>query len=786
VQPAGAPDAPPLPPELFDELAAGVFVTAPPGDVLAVNRIAADMLGYAREELLGKNIAAFSHPEDVARRTGVALFRPGETLRDRRRLLHKDGHYVVAEGRARVLDDGRIVSVVNDVTASVAAERALSESAEQLQFVADAVPALIAYVDRDARYVWGNESYHRWFGHPPERLRGRHVSEVLGASAWATVRSYIERVLAGETVTFEQRLVYKSGPARDVRASYVPHFDGDGRVRGFVGMVHDIGEMRDAEQALRRSEHLLERSQSAAHVGSWEMTFGDDGRPEPGSLRWSNEIYRMLGHEPGAVEPSQERFFGAIHREDRDAMRAACESARSASAAGLRPGQPFEAEYRLVRLDGSVRSVHSWTHVEHGADGKRRMIGTCQDVTQRKQAEHELERALQELREADRRKDEFLAMLAHELRNPLAPILNAVEVLDHADPADGELTSTFRTVIARQVEHMKRLLDDLLDVSRVSQGKIQLRKQPVELGALLLQAVEVSRPIIVEKQQQLSMTLAHGPLPLEADPTRLVQVFANIVNNAAKYTDPGGHISLSVGTEGGEAVVRVRDDGMGMSPELLSRAFDLFVQETRSLDRAQGGLGIGLTMVRTLVKLHGGSVRAFSDGPGRGSELVVRLPLTPGAKVAAAAMPAAREAASVVVGGAADGPATAPLRVLVVDDNVDAARALAYLLKLLGHEVALAHDGPGALAAAAAAPPELVLLDIGLPGMDGYAVAERLRAAGHGRAALVALTGYGQDEHLRRSISAGFDHHLVKPVNLGVLRKITADVRAAGGRASGG
>jgi two-component system CheB/CheR fusion protein len=769
VQPAGAPDAPPLPPELYEELAAGVFVTAPPGDVLAVNRIAADMLGYAREELLGKNIAAFSHPEDVARRMAVAVFRPGETLRDRRRLLHKNGHYVVAEGRARVLDDGRIVCVVNDVTASVAAERALSESAEQLQFVADAVPALIAYVDRDARYVWGNESYHRWFGQAPAKLRGRHVSEVLGASAWATVRPYIERALAGETVTFEQRLVYKSGPARDVRATYVPHFDGEGRVRGFVGMIHDIGEMRDAEQALRRSEHLLERSQSAAHVGSWEMTIGDDGRFEPGSLRWSNEIYRIFGYEPGAVEASPELFFGSVHAEDRDAIRAA-------SAAGVRLGQPFEKEYRLVRPDGTVRFLHAWTDFEEDADGRRHLIGTCQDITERKRAEHERERALEELREADRRKDEFLAMLAHELRNPLAPILNAVEVLDHADPADQELTSTFRTVIARQVEHMKRLLDDLLDVSRVSQGKIQLRKQSVDLGALLLQAVEVSRPMIVEKQQQLSLTLAHGPLPLEADPTRVVQVFANIVNNAAKYTDPGGHIWLSVGTEGGEAVVRVRDDGMGMSPELLSRAFDLFVQETRSLDRAQGGLGIGLTMVRTLVKLHGGSVRALSDGPGRGSELVVRLPLTPGAKVAPA--PSAREAPAAV-------PAAASLRVLVVDDNVDAARALGHLLKLLGHEVALAHDGPAALAAAAAAPPELVLLDIGLPGMDGYAVAERLRAAGHGRAALVALTGYGQDEHLRRSASAGFDHHLIKPVNLGVLRKITADVRAGAARGGG-
>lgn len=312
---------------------------------------------------------------------------------------------------------------------------------------------------------------------------------------------------------------------------------------------------------------------------------------------------------------------------------------------------------------------------------------------------------------------------------------------------------------------MKRLLDDLLDVARVSQGKIQLRKQPVELGALLLQAVEVSRPMIVEKRHELSMTMAQEPLPLEADPTRVVQVFANLLNNAAKYTNARGHIAITVKAEDGEAVVKVRDDGMGMSPELLSRVFDLFVQETRSLDRAQGGLGIGLTMVRTLVKMHGGSVRAFSKGPGRGSELVVRLPLAPEVKVPAT--PAARSR----IGGAIN-----PRRILVVDDNVHAARALEYLLTRLGHQVALAHDGPGALAAAAAVPPQLVFLDIGLPGMDGYAVAARLRAAGHHRATLVALTGYGQDDHLRRSNEAGFDHHLVKPVDFDVLEKITAEV----------
>jgi PAS domain S-box-containing protein len=748
------------PVELFDQFAAGIFVTDALGQILAVNPAAAEMLGYTQqEELVGKNVAAFTHPDEIARRASFGALGPGRSLAARLRLLHKDGRYRAIDGKARVLEDGRIVTVVHDVTALVTAEHDLNESAEQLRFVANAVPALIAYVDTDARYVWGNESYRRWFGYPPDHIRGRHISEVLGATAWAAVRPYAERALAGEEVTFHHRLVYKIGPARDVRATYTPHLDGDGRVRGFVVLSNDISEIRSAEHALRRSERMLEQSQTTAHVGGWEVILAD-GRPtESGALVWSDEAYRIFGFEPGSIELTHQVFYGVLHPDDREAMRAA-------SNAGLQRGEPFEKEYRIVRPDGTVRVIHAWTRFEREPGGKpTRMFGTCQDITERKQAEQEREDALRELREADRRKDEFLAMLSHELRNPLAPILNAVEILDRVGPGNEEFAARFRAIIARQVQHMKHLLDDLLDVSRVSQGKIQLRKESVELGTVLLQAVEVSRPMIVEKRQELAMTLAPGPLPLDADPTRLVQVFANLVNNAAKYTDAGGHIAVTASAEDGDAVVRVRDDGVGMSPELIARAFDLFVQETRSLDRAQGGLGIGLTMVRTLVKMHGGSVRAFSEGPGRGSEFVVRLPL------------ATREEAP----ASTEEPPTTrtperSLRVLVVDDNVDAANAVGHLLELQGHHVSVAYDGPGALAAAAATPPELVLLDIGLPGMDGYAVAARLREAGH-RAVLVALTGYGQDEHLRRSNEAGFDHHLVKPLDYAVLGKITAGLR---------
>jgi PAS domain S-box-containing protein len=732
--------------ELFDQLPVAALVTNAAGTLLSINRAAVAMLGFAAEELLGRPLAGRAVTEGAP---GASPLPAGRRLR----LQHKAGHEIVAEVRARPLPDGRIVHVLDDVTSAVGQEPALRASADRLAFVANAVPALMSYVDADARYVWVNGSYQRWFGVPPESICGRHASDVLGPAAWEIIRPYFERVFAGEEVTFEQRMTYKSGPSRDVRATYVPHIGAYGRVRGLVALVNDISEIRAAEAALRRSEHMLEQSQSIAHVGSWEVILPGKDRPGPPQVRWSNEIYRIFGHEPGSVEPTQALFYEMMHPEDREGMRAV-------SSAGIQRAEPFEKEYRIVRPDGTVRMLYAWTRVECDEAGRPwRLVGTCQDVTERKRAERDL-------READRRKDEFLAMLAHELRNPLGPILNAAEVLACTGPEQPEVTAKFRSVVARQVQHMKRLLDDLLDVSRVSQGKIRLRTERVELGALLAQAVEVSQPILGEKRQQLAMRAAGVPLPLEADPTRLVQVFTNIINNAAKYSDPGGQISVTASTDRGEAVVAVRDDGVGMTPELLDRAFDLFVQETRSLDRAEGGLGIGLTMVRTLVKLHGGSVRAFSEGPGRGSELVVRLPLAP--------RDAAAEARA-----AGNGPraSAAALRVLVVDDNIDAARALGRLLELLGHEVTLAHDGPVALARAAAVRPELVLLDLGLPGMDGYAVAARLKDAGHRPAALVALTGYGQEEHHQRSLDAGFDRHLVKPVDFALLSRLAADVQ---------
>jgi signal transduction histidine kinase len=375
-------------------------------------------------------------------------------------------------------------------------------------------------------------------------------------------------------------------------------------------------------------------------------------------------------------------------------------------------------------------------------------------------------RLYREIREADRHKDEFLAMLAHELRNPLAPLTNALHML-RPDGLEGPEAEQVRAIAERQVRHLTRLVDDLLDVSRINNGKIQLRKGRVDLGAAIARAVDSARPLIESRRHELSISLPDGPVSLEADAARLEQVLSNLLNNAAKYTEPGGRIELEAGCEADEAFVRVRDTGIGIAPELLPRVFDLFTQEERSLDRSQGGLGIGLTLVRRLVQLHGGSVVATSDGVGRGSEFVVRLPLGPSVE---------ENAPSNGLREATAGPGdSTPKRVLVVDDNKDGARLLARLLRSSGHQTELAHDGPSALEAAIANPPDVVFLDIGLPGMNGFEVARRLREVdGPNRALLVALTGYGREDDMRRSREAGFDHHMVKPVDPQALSDLLA------------
>jgi signal transduction histidine kinase len=369
-----------------------------------------------------------------------------------------------------------------------------------------------------------------------------------------------------------------------------------------------------------------------------------------------------------------------------------------------------------------------------------------------------------QLRIADRRKDEFLALLAHELRNPLAPLRNAINILQLKESDDPDVLWC-QGVIERQSVQLTRLVDDLLDVSRITLGKIKLRPQPLELASVVARAVETSRPLIDAHRHELIVTLPDGPIRVEGDRARLTQVIANLLNNAAKYQNDGGTIALTVEREASAAVITVRDRGIGISTDMLQEIFELFTQGERTLDRAQGGLGIGLSLVKTVVELHGGSVSAASEGPGRGSEFALRLPCLlqelDGYRT--------RDDAD-----AGEVPDCAGLRILVVDDSRDAAESLSKLLRLGGHEVMIAHEAEHALHLAATQQPGVVLLDIGLPGMDGYEICRRLRQGGLAHALIVAMTGYGLERDRRRSQDAGFDTHLVKPVPPHELLKLMA------------
>jgi two-component system CheB/CheR fusion protein len=426
----------------------------------------------------------------------------------------------------------------------------------------------------------------------------------------------------------------------------------------------------------------------------------------------------------------------------------------------LLKGTPHEVEFRVLAADGSYRDVYGRAAPVFDTGGRvREWVGTLTDITEKKNAERKQKALQEELAEGNRRKDQFLAMLAHELRNPLAPITTAIELI-RAKPGNPETVAWATDIMKRQAGNMIRLLDDLLDVARITSGKVQLQLEPVNLTTLVDRAVEAVRPTLDGNKLQVNAHFESNSLILDADPTRLEQVIINLLTNAAKFTPDGGRIDVTVKSEFNEAVVSVRDTGVGVTADLLPRIFDIFTQADQSLARSQGGLGIGLTIVETIVKLHGGKVEAFSDGPGRGSEFVVRLPVsaTEERPPQSAKPPEQRSERKTV---------------LVVEDNVDAAATLAAMIEVMGHNVHVTHDGPSGLEAVHRLSPHVVLLDIGLPRMDGYEVARKIREFDRLRSImLVALTGYGQEQDRAKSSAAGFDLHLIKPVGLDVLQKL--------------
>ncbi|MEJ0037056.1 MAG: ATP-binding protein [Gammaproteobacteria bacterium] len=512
-------------------------------------------------------------------------------------------------------------------------------------------------------------------------------------------------------------------------------------VKRVAEIVWPAFEMARADRRVTMSEERLRLAQGVAQIGTWEWD------PETRLVWFSDESLELLGLRAETEVALQEEWKGNIHPKHLShvyAMLEECATCRTC-----------EVEYRYQHPEQGERWIYSKAGlVEHA--GHRHIVGICLDVTERCRAE-------EALKDVNRRKDEFLAMLAHELRNPLAPIRNAAQLLNVHSAGKPEIEWA-RAVIERQTKHLAGLVDGLLDVSRMVSGQIALQKKPVDLAEVVHDAVETSRPLIRLRKHHLTVQLPEQSVLLEADPTRLSQVISNLLNNAAKYTEEGGQIRLDAAVDNGVVTLRVRDTGLGIDPELLPHIFDLFTQAERTPDRSEGGLGIGLTLVKRLVELHGGTVEALSEGLGSGAEFIARLPALADAGARAV------EKATVRVPVAAPADARS-LRILIVDDNVDAADSIAMLLNMEGHETRAVNSARAALLAVPDFKPEVVLLDIGLPEMDGYEVARRLRAQnGERRMRLVAVTGYGQPADRRRAHAAGFDEHMVKPVEPTVLQ----------------
>lgn len=550
------------------------------------------------------------------------------------------------------------------------------------------------------------------------------------------------RLAAGESVEEEIRYIGRDGRVRWLRFHTRPVRDPETGTLRLITAGSDVTQRKQAEVATRATEERFRVM--AETVPSMIWTADADG-----TVTYANEQWlRFCGVTEGA--PADPWPSLVMHPGDRERCLALWTRA-------VREGTEYEVEVRHQRHDGEWRWFVTRARPLHDADGQIICwFGVTTDIHEQKQLQERLWRA-------DRQKDAFLATLAHELRNPLAPIASALEILDLAGE-DREQSAMARAIMQRQLRQLVRLVDDLLDVNRITRGKLEIRREQVMIADVVRDAVETSQPLIGARGHALHVGLPAEPLRVFGDPPRLSQVCANLLNNAAKFTDRGGRIDLDVWRERDEVVIRVRDTGLGMSADVLPRVFDAFAQGDTSLEGSRGGLGIGLTLVRQLVEAHGGVVAAHSDGRGRGSMFMVRLPLAPAAPVS--------ESADVVHAP----PPTAPRRILVVDDNEDAASSLGHLLRLTAHDVRTAHDGEQALQLAAADHPDVVLLDIGIPKLNGYAVAERIREQPWGKTmSLIALTGWGQPVDRERSRAAGFDHHLTKPVDHQHLARLLAD-----------
>jgi PAS domain S-box-containing protein len=762
-----------------------VITTDDEGRVDYLNRVAESLTGWSRTEAKGQPL------ETVFRIVDERTRAPGENpatraLREGRVVGLANRSVLIARGGGeRPIDDSAapIQDESGRVSGCVLVFRDISErrrwekdeanrllSARLLASIVESSDDAIVRKTLDGMIESWNAGAERLFGYSADQAVGRHVSLIIPPDRLAEEDHIVGRLRAGERIDhFETERLHSSGRRLLVSLTVSPIRDAEGNVVAASKIVRDISEQRRAQERERalqaetaaansrlRAFHQLVEA-STDFVGICDL----EGVPfyvNPAGLA----LVGLEGMDEARGKHIRDFFFPEDQPRITDELLPAV----------VEKGHgELEVRFRNFRT-GEARWMAYKVLALTGATGKTEAFGTVsQDVTDRRRLEDNLRSLAADLSEADRQKNEFLATLAHELRNPLAPLSNTLELLKRAGGDPAALPRALETM-DRQLGQMVRLVDDLLDLSRITHNRLELRKRRVELGAVIDQAVEAARPLAESAGHEVRLVPAGEPLYLEADAVRLAQVFGNLLNNSYKYTNPGGRVTVTTWRDGGEAVVAIEDTGAGIPPDKLDSIFEMFTQVDRSLERSRGGLGIGLTLVRRLVQMHGGSVEARSAGEGLGSQLIVRLPVVafgeaPAPEPVVAGEPAQRR------------------RILVVDDNEDAATSLAMLLQLAGHETYTAHDGASALESAERHRPEVVLLDIGLPILNGYEVCRRVREQPWGQEmVLVALTGWGQEEDRIRSRGAGFDDHLVKPVDYAALTALIASLETRAGRST--
>ena len=716
------------------------------------------------------------HPEDRPRVLAAidAAIR-NETLYDiEYRIPQRSGVDVWVNARGKVFADPagtagnarRFAGIAVDISERKAQAEALRASEaraeadrQRLDVLLEAAPVGIFYVDRAGKLLSANAANNAiWGAYPQSQAveeyglwKGWHIDGPLAGQALAAHEWPVARVLAGresDAGVFEIEPFDIPGLRRTVLVRAAVLRDAGGAITGAVAAHMDITPQVAAEKALKESEGRFRAIANVIPQMVWSTHVAT-------GVTYLNERWQAFTGVPTA-ELANGAWYDAVHPDDQPELDRRWEHSRTA-------GLPFEFEHRLRHHSGQYRWVLSRALPFADAHGKLTdWMGTLTDIHAQKTGEAEL-------RAQARRKDEFLAMLAHELRNPLAPISNAAQLLGMPGLDERRLRQSSE-IIARQVRHMTELVDDLLDVSRVTRGLVQLDRTLVDVGAVVAGAVEQARPLVEARGHTLELHLDAGGW-VDGDRTRLVQVVSNLLNNAAKYTPQGGRIALQVARSAGQVTISVRDNGIGIGPDVLPQVFDLFTQAERTPDRTQGGLGLGLALVKSLVQLHGGSVRAESAGLGQGSRFSVSLALARQDDAAPAQAQSALADVATAAGRA---------RILIVDDNLDAAQSLGEVLRAFGHAVASAASSREALDLAAHDWPQVFVLDIGLPDIDGYELVRRLRTLQDGRPALyLALTGYGQAHDRVLSRSAGFDHHFVKPVDLRALVAVIDGIGAA-------